>query len=159
CTARPAERRRLRRPTALPGRAGVLARDGELRLGDAARAAAEVAQLVEQEDRLVPVGPLEEDAPVAERLDAHETLRLGRDGGVAPRDARLARAGAAERRVGEDAVVAVGPLDAERVAPDLGEPLDVGRLRRAARHGNVTNEGAPPRQPARRLGRSIRASD
>jgi len=81
----------------------------------------------------VAVRPAQEHASLAEDLDVREALRLGRERGVlGSASALLARAGAAERAEGKDAVVPVAPDDAERVPADLGQLLDVGRF---AGHG------------------------
>jgi len=98
----------------------------------------------------VPVAPAEEEAPVAEHLDAREALRLGRQiQHLRRRRAGLAGAGAAEVPEGEDAVVPVPPQHTERVAADLGQLLDVGGVRRArARHAaTLEKRGRPHKSP------------
>jgi len=81
----------------------------------------------------VAIGPAEEHAALTEHLDVREALRLRRERRVvAPARAHIARAGAAQRAEGEDAVVPVAPDDAERVPSDLGQLFDLGRF---AGHG------------------------
>jgi len=127
----------------------LAAGDRVLGLAGAARAAAEGAHLLEEEQSLVPVAPAEEETPVAEHLDAREALRLGRQIHLRRRRAGLARAGAAEVPEGEDAVVPVPPQHTERVAPDLGQLLDAGGVRRArARHAaTLEKRGGPHKSP------------
>ncbi len=123
--------------------------DREVGLADAARAAAEVAQLLDQEERLVVVRPAEEDALLADRVDAHQALGVGREGVVRREPAAgVARAGAAEAPVGEDAVVPVAPQDAERVAADLAQLLDVGGLGRPRGHSQRLEDGRPGGNPS-----------
>ena len=97
----------------------------------------------------MPVAPAEEEAPVAEHLDAREALRLGRQIHLRRRRAALAGAGAAEVPEGEDAVVPVPPEHTERVAPDLGQLLDVSGVRGArARHtATLEKRGWPHKSP------------
>ena len=79
------------------------------------------------------VRPAQEDAPLAEDLDVREALRVRRERCIpGPARALLARARAAERAEGQDAVVPVAPDHAERVPSDLRQLLDVGRV---AGHG------------------------
>lgn len=106
------------------------ARDREVGLGDAASAAAETAQLLDQEERLVAVGPAHEDTLLAEGLDPHRALGLRGERRVrSERPAALTGARPSKTAIRENAVVAVGPLDAEGVAADLLQARDAGRFR------------------------------
>jgi hypothetical protein len=76
----------------------------------------------------VAVGPLEEDALLPEQLHLGEALggSVERRLGIA-RGARVAGAGGTERAERQDAVVPIAPLDAEGIAADGLQPLDVCR--------------------------------
>src|SRR5690348_17791081 len=99
--------------------------DGVIGLADAAGAAAEGAELLDEEQRLVPVAPAEIDAPIADELGVRQTLAFGagRFDRFALR-ARLARTSRAQVPERQDAVVSIGPHHAERVAADLAQLLD-----------------------------------
>src|SRR5262249_58160240 len=98
-------------------RASSTPRDRVLRLARAVRAAAERSQLLGEQHCLVPVGPGDEHGLVAEELHPHRLLRLLWERRVAVcASARVAGTRAPDRAVRDDAVVAVAPLDAERVA-------------------------------------------
>src|SRR4030095_5398564 len=103
-----------------------------LRLSGAVGAPAERAQLLGEEQGLVPVRPGDEDGLLTEQLDPHRLLRVGWDGRVARGGlARLARADVSDRAVRDDAVVSVAPLDAQRVPSHLLEALDMRPLAHA----------------------------
>jgi hypothetical protein len=71
----------------------------------------------------VAVGPADEDAASAQYVDQRRLRGFGRR--LRRRAlALLARAGATDVPVREDAVVTVAPLDAERVATHLRELVD-----------------------------------
>ena len=129
-------------PTALPPR------DREVRLTHAACAATEGPDLLDEQQRLVTVRPADEEAPVAEDLEVHGALGLGRERRLRGRgSADVAWTGAAQVPVRQDALVPVGPLDAQRVAPDLLQPLDVSRVgvptHREARLMRAAGRGQP----------------
>src|SRR5262249_46358760 len=112
---------------------GLPSRDRVLGLPSAVRAATERAQLLGEQHRLVAIGPAQEDALLAQQLDAHRLLGGGcRGSRRAAGRAGIARAGPADRPVGKDAVVPVAPLNSQRVAPDLLQATDA----RALGHGS-----------------------
>src|SRR5262249_30926397 len=100
-------------------------RDRILRLARAVGAAAERTQLLGEQHRLVAVGPAQEDALLAQQLDADRLLGGGSRGrrlvGVG---AGIAGACTADRAVGQDAVLPLAPLDTECVAPHLPQTRD-----------------------------------
>src|SRR5262245_13486684 len=107
------------------GRSLLTPRDRILGLARAVGAAAERAQLLGEQHRLVAVGPAQEDALLAQQLDADRLLGGGRRGrSPVAVGAGITGACTADRAVGQDAVVPVAPLDAERVAPDLLQTRD-----------------------------------
>src|SRR5581483_10582692 len=121
--------------------------DGTLGLADAVRAAAQRAQLGKEVERLVAVAPAEEDALVAEELDRREleVARARRRALGPPRRALLARAMSTQVRERHDRVVAVAPVDAERIAPDQARGADL----RGWSHGATDRRPVQGTEPVR----------
>src|SRR5262249_54950063 len=111
-----------------------------------------------QQHRLVPVRPGDEHGLVAEKLHPHRLLRLlWKRRGTVCAGARVARTGLPDRPVRDDAVVAVAPFDAERVAPDLLQALDVRPFAHAVGY-RAEARGSRGRASGARLGRMIDSS-
>ena len=107
----------------------------------------------------MPVGPAEEDALLAEDLDARPAAPPPAASGASGGAPAHASHGQARRSVpvGEDAVVAVAPVDAEGVAADLASVARCASRRPASGHASTL--AGPRDRQGDPVGRSIRSND